>query len=860
MPRRRKSRPLVEKEVMAKNGPQIKDNTDGNMVVVQSVDQTKMDTEPAKNLAEVNVNVKRKRNRRRTKKTKIQSMEQTDKILNLNSFNGDHGSCINGRIFMAQESEVSLEKESFVPGLVKDNENPSDLCTKEEDALLPEVSVNGKRKRKKSRKGKKKNKDEIRSMEQTDEVLNLHLSDGDHGNGINVRISEFMAQESEVSLGKESSIPGLVKDNENPSDLSTKEEDALLPEVSVNVKRKRKKSRKGKKKNKDEIQSMEQTDAMLSLHLSDGDHGSGINVRISEFMAQESEVSLGKESSIPGLVKDNENPSDLCTKEEDALLPEVSVNVKRKRKKSRKGKKKNKDEIQSMEQTDAMLNLHLSDGDHGSGVNGRITEFVAQESEISLGKESYIPGLVKDKSEVSGKESSIPGLAKDNENPSDLCTKEEDALLPEVNVNVKRKRKKRKTEKTDNKDEIRSMEQTDEMLNMQLSGGDHGSGINGRITESMAKVSEVSFEKESSVPGLVKDNENPSDLCTKEEDAVLPDVAKVSCSSELVKERSGDFLRPMEVEEKLVTFEYLRSSDPGPDQMDTSPKFKNVLNEVNSEIVVDEGTSKLSNCDVELTAHVSCPDVEEAECLHKVSPQIAPTSSSKRKLIVLDVNGLLASIFFPGPKDYRGDAQILGRAVFKRPFCDDFLKFCFQNFDVGIWSSRSKRLIDRVVEYLLGDLQNKLLFCWDMDHSTQTGYKTLENYQKPLVCKELRKIWECDGPNLPWEKGYYNESNTLLLDDSPYKALLNPLHTAIFPQSYHHEDKSDNSLGPGGDLRVYLEGLLISDNVQKYVEQHPFGQSAINETSSTWEFYSGILKSLSIQPEDTTPSSLVTSS
>ncbi|GFP79773.1 uncharacterized fcp1 homology domain-containing protein c1271.03c [Phtheirospermum japonicum] len=413
-------------------------------------------------------------------------------------------------------------------------------------------------------------------------------------------------------------------------------------------------------------------------------------------------------------------------------------------------------------------------------------------------------------------------------------------ILAEVNVNVKRKRNKKNKKKTKNKDAIRRMEQTDQMLNLHLSDGDHGRGINGRITENelTTQESEVSLEIESSLSVLVKGNGNSSDLCAKEEAVLLPDVAEVSCSSDLVEERPGDFLRPMEVEEKLVSFEYLRSSDP--DQMDVkSPKFENGLNEVNSEIVVDEGTSVLSTCDVELTTHVSCPDVKEAECLFKHCPQIAPISSSKRKLIVLDVNGLLANIFFPAPKDYRGDAHILGRAVFKRPFCDDFLKFCFQNFDVGIWSSRSKKLIDRVVEYLLGDLQDKLLFCWDMDHSTQTGYKTLENYHKPLVCKELRKIWESDDPNLPWEKGYYNESNTLLLDDSPYKALLNPLHTAIFPNSYHHEDKSDNSLGPGGDLRVYLEGLLTSENVQKYVEQHPFGQSAINETSLSWEFYSG---------------------
>lgn len=63
----------------------------------------------------------------------------------------------------------------------------------------------------------------------------------------------------------------------------------------------------------------------------------------------------------------------------------------------------------------------------------------------------------------------------------------------------------------------------------------------------------------------------------------------------------------------------------------------------------------------------------------------------------------------------------------------------------------------------------------DISQSTQTGFKTLENMHKPLVMKELKKIWEKDDPNFPWEKGYYNESNTLLLDDSPYKALLNPV-------------------------------------------------------------------------------------
>jgi len=63
-----------------------------------------------------------------------------------------------------------------------------------------------------------------------------------------------------------------------------------------------------------------------------------------------------------------------------------------------------------------------------------------------------------------------------------------------------------------------------------------------------------------------------------------------------------------------------------------------------------------------------------------------------------------------------------------------------------------------------------------MSHCTETAFKTLENKRKPLVFKDLRKIWDKYDPNLPWERGYYNESNTLLLDDSPYKALLNPVN------------------------------------------------------------------------------------
>ncbi|CAL9166291.1 uncharacterized protein LOC135671931 [Musa acuminata AAA Group] len=211
---------------------------------------------------------------------------------------------------------------------------------------------------------------------------------------------------------------------------------------------------------------------------------------------------------------------------------------------------------------------------------------------------------------------------------------------------------------------------------------------------------------------------------------------------------------------------------------------------------------------------------------------------SRKKLLVLDLNGLLADI----TTEYHGaHMRVAGKSVFKRPFCDDFLKFCFERFHVGVWSSRKSDNVRKVVDYLMGDLKHKLLFCWGQSKCTDTGYRTIENIHKPLVLKELKKLWNKEDHDLPWEKGEYSPSNTLLVDDSPYKAICNPPHTAIFPYPYRFTEKKDNSLGSGGNLRVYLEGLAVCHDVQLYVQDHPFGQKAIADSNPSWKFYLRII-------------------
>lgn len=244
--------------------------------------------------------------------------------------------------------------------------------------------------------------------------------------------------------------------------------------------------------------------------------------------------------------------------------------------------------------------------------------------------------------------------------------------------------------------------------------------------------------------------------------------------------------------------------------------------------------------------------VETNEDDKEKKPQISMGIDVRRKLLVLDINGLLADVVSISyvPDDYKADIVIGMKAVFKRPHCDDFLQFCFERFNVGIWSSRTKRNVDSILELLMGEHRSKLVFCWDQSHCTRTGFNTIDNQNKPLVLKELNKLWEKDDPSLPWNIGDYNESNTLLLDDSPYKGLKNPPNTAIFPDTYQYKNLNDDSLGPKGDLRSYLEELSLAPNVQKYVELNSHGQRPITESNPLWHFYAKVIGNDSTKQEE----------
>ncbi|KAF8052336.1 hypothetical protein N665_1572s0017 [Sinapis alba] len=222
-------------------------------------------------------------------------------------------------------------------------------------------------------------------------------------------------------------------------------------------------------------------------------------------------------------------------------------------------------------------------------------------------------------------------------------------------------------------------------------------------------------------------------------------------------------------------------------------------------------------------------------------PRCSCKGQSTRKLVVFDLNGILADIARGNTGECVPDGKISFRSVFKRPFVATFLDFCFEKFDVGIWSSRRIGL-DYMTDIVMGNHARNLLFSFDQSICITTDFKTLENTTKPLFLKDLRTVWNRFGTCLSCGKRKYDETNTLLVDDSPDKALCNPPHTGIFPFPYQYTDREDSALGPDGELRKYMERLVDAENVQKFVEENPIGQSAITETHESWSFYSRVIK------------------
>ncbi|URE30698.1 CPDc, partial [Musa troglodytarum] len=142
--------------------------------------------------------------------------------------------------------------------------------------------------------------------------------------------------------------------------------------------------------------------------------------------------------------------------------------------------------------------------------------------------------------------------------------------------------------------------------------------------------------------------------------------------------------------------------------------FKNRCNDSYAVHVKEHAPSSVNHVVKDVSSDVT-KGQDQSSNLAALSNMETLLSCSRKKLIILDLNGLLADINQEYHYAHKAHKRVGGKLVFKRPFCDDFLKFCFERFHVGVWSSRRRYNVDVVVDFLMGNLRHKLLFCWVSD-------------------------------------------------------------------------------------------------------------------------------------------------
>ncbi|MCO5590705.1 hypothetical protein L7F22_044680 [Adiantum nelumboides] len=187
--------------------------------------------------------------------------------------------------------------------------------------------------------------------------------------------------------------------------------------------------------------------------------------------------------------------------------------------------------------------------------------------------------------------------------------------------------------------------------------------------------------------------------------------------------------------------------------------------------------------------------------------------------VIFDLNGVLIKRWDVNPS-LPGVSKLNKRWIQFRPGCIEFLCKAFSKFKVGIWSTMTHKNVTGVCNLLEQEAHQSLPFfmLWSKDSCYQQRGVCRPNKPRVLAdFKPLSHVWRFFEPYL----GFHN---TVLIDDSPYKACMNNPYSCIFPDTYEGCTE-DNYLTDV--LWPYLEKMRLSQNVQAYIANNPLGQQPI---------------------------------
>ncbi|PHH80313.1 hypothetical protein CDD82_1841 [Ophiocordyceps australis] len=182
----------------------------------------------------------------------------------------------------------------------------------------------------------------------------------------------------------------------------------------------------------------------------------------------------------------------------------------------------------------------------------------------------------------------------------------------------------------------------------------------------------------------------------------------------------------------------------------------------------------------------------------------------RRILVVLDLNGTLL----------HRPQRLAPTHFIKRPHADRFLEYCLANFHVAIWSSARLANVEMILEQLLTPVQcRKLVVVWGRE---QLGL-CIDDYNSRVQCyKRLSVLWQSGAVQASYSEllpGCWDQSNTVLVDDSPEKGRSEPYNIMAIPEfsGLRHEPKD---VLP--QVHDYLNRLCYARNISSHMRESPF--------------------------------------
>ncbi|KAG0093496.1 hypothetical protein BGZ92_005235 [Podila epicladia] len=193
----------------------------------------------------------------------------------------------------------------------------------------------------------------------------------------------------------------------------------------------------------------------------------------------------------------------------------------------------------------------------------------------------------------------------------------------------------------------------------------------------------------------------------------------------------------------------------------------------------------------------------------------------RKMLVVLDLNGTL----FFRQKRLSGKPTIINR-----PFLLEFMRLLFTHFHVMVWSSSRRESVDAMLQRIPKDF-GRMDRIWSRE---DFDLHEVDFHRKVLTLKDLEKVWQEIEIEKEWaspqqlEEQYaedFDQTNTILIDDSTHKSQLQPYN--CIPIADFDFERAES----GTDIELlkvwqYLELASMQSNVSNFMRVFPFDSNA----------------------------------